>query len=166
MLAVSFLKCLHWQGFRLQCRAQFHLNWVIKQANKIKKVLTRLIDSSQTGFIKGRLIRENIQLLFDIIEYTEEHDIPGMLHFTDFKKAFDSIYHEYITEILNLFNFGQDLKSWTNLFYHSVTSCVLYNGFTIDYFPIDRGVRQGCPLSPYIIIIYIRFRNSFNCYKK
>ena len=70
-------------------------------ANRIKKVLTRLIDSSQTGFIKGRYIGENIRLLFDIIEYTEEHDIPGMLLFTDFEKAFDIINNEYITEILN-----------------------------------------------------------------
>ena len=124
-------------------------------ANRIKKVLTRLIDSSQTGFIKGRYIGENIRLLFDIIEYTEEHDIPGMLLFTDFEKAFDSINHEYITEILYLFNFGQDLKSWINLFYHSATSCVLYNGYTTDFFPIDRGVRQGCPLSPYIFILGI-----------
>ena len=124
-------------------------------ANRIKKVLTRLIDSSQTVFIKGRYIGENKRLLFNIIEYTEEHDIPGMLLFTDFEKAFDSINHEYITEILNLFNFGQDLKLWINLFYHSATSCVLYNGFTTDYFPIDRGVRQGCPLSPYIFILGI-----------
>ena len=122
-------------------------------ANRVKKVLTNLVDSSQTGFIKGRYIGENIRLLFDIIEYTEEHDAPGILLFTDFEKAFDSINHEYITEILNLFNFGPDLKSWINLFYHSATSCVLYNGYTTDFVPIQRGVRQGCPLSPYIFIL-------------
>ena len=80
-------------------------------ANRIKKVLKILIDSSQTGFIKGRYIGENIRLLFDIIEYTEEDNIPGILFFTDFEKAFDSINNDYIAEILNLFNFGQDLKS-------------------------------------------------------
>ena len=105
------------------------------------------------AFIKGRYIGKNIRLLFDIIEYTEEHDIPGMLLFTDFEKAFDSINHEYITEILNLFYFGRDLKSWINLFYHSATSCVLY--YITNFFPIDRGVRLGCPLSPYIFILGI-----------
>ena len=78
-----------------------------------------------------------------------------MLLFTDFEKAFDSINYEYITDILNLFNFGQDLKSWINLFYHNANRCVLYNGYTTDFFPIQRGVRQGCPLSPYIFILGI-----------
>ena len=124
-------------------------------ANRIKTVLKVLIDSSQTGFIKGRYIGENIRLLFDIIEYTEENNIPGLLLFTDFEKAFDSINHEYISKILDAFNFGQDIKSWINLFYNSATSCVLYNGYTTEFFPIQRGVRQGCPLSPYIFILAI-----------
>ena len=124
-------------------------------ANRIKKVLQILIDSSRTGFIKGRYIGENIRLPFDIIEYTEENNIPWILFFTDFEKAFDSINHNYIAEILNLFIFGQDLKSWVNLFYNSATRCVLYNGYTTEFFPIQRGVRQGCPLSPYIFIFGI-----------
>ena len=124
-------------------------------ANRFKKVLKNLIDSSQAGFIKGRYIGENIRLVFDIIEYTEENNIPGVLFFTDFEKAFDSINHDYIAEILNIFNFGQDLKLWVILFYNSATSCVLYNGYTSEFFPIHRRVRQGCPLSPYIFILGI-----------
>ena len=57
-------------------------------ASRIKTVLKVLIDSSQTGFIKGRYIGENIRLLFDIIEYTEENNKPGLLLFTDFEKSF------------------------------------------------------------------------------
>ena len=66
-----------------------------------------------------------------IIEYTEENNIPGILLFADFEQAFDSLnLDHYIAEILNLFNFGQDLKSWVNLFYKRATVCVLYNGYT------------------------------------
>ena len=92
------------------------------------------------GFNKGRYIGENIRLLFDIIEYTEENNIPGLLLFTDFEKAFDSINHEYISKILDAFNFGQDIKSCVNLFYNSATSCVLYNGYTTEFFPSSGGL--------------------------
>ena len=104
-------------------------------ANRIKKVLKILIDSSQTGFIKGRYIGENIRLLFDTIECTEDHDLPGILLFTDFEKAFDSINHEYIEQILDVFNFGPDIKYWVKLFYNNATSCVLYSGYLTSFFP-------------------------------
>ena len=40
----------------------------------------------QVGNIGG-----NIRLLFDIMEYAEENDIPGLFLLIDFEKAFDSI---------------------------------------------------------------------------
>ena len=49
-------------------------------ANTVKNVLTNLVNSSQTGFIKVRYIGENKRLLFDIIEH-EEHDVPGILFY-------------------------------------------------------------------------------------
>ena len=43
-------------------------------ANRNKPVITTIVDNSQTGFIKGRFIGENIRLLFDIIETAEEQN--------------------------------------------------------------------------------------------
>jgi hypothetical protein len=56
-------------------------------ANRIKKVLPTLINNDQTGFIAGRYIGENIRLLFDIMEYAEENDIPGLFLLIDFEKV-------------------------------------------------------------------------------
>ena len=133
-------------------------------ANRIKKVLTRLIDSSQTGFIKGRYIGENIRLLFDIIEYTEEHDIPGMLLFTDFEKAFDSINHEYITEILNLFNVWPRPQIMDLAFLSYCHKLCTVQWVYHRLLPYRQRGKTG--LSTITVYIYIRFRNSLNCYKK
>lgn len=46
---------------------------------------------NKTGFIKGRLICENIRIICDIMNYTERNSIPGLLIMIDFEKAFDSI---------------------------------------------------------------------------
>ena len=48
-----------------------------------------------------------------------------------------------------------------------MSSCVINNGHFTPFFPIDRGVRQGCPLSPYILIVAVeslanRIRNNEN----
>lgn len=39
-------------------------------AERLKKVLDKLISSDQTGFLKGRFIGENIRLVYDLMNYT------------------------------------------------------------------------------------------------
>ena len=57
------------------------------------------------------------------------------------------------SKILNLFNFGNGIKKWTSTFYTNSESSTLNNGFCTNYFKLSRGVRQGCPLSPYLFIL-------------
>ena len=47
-------------------------------ANRLKLVLDELIDKDQTGIIKGRFIGENTRLIYDIMSFTEQNDIPGL----------------------------------------------------------------------------------------
>ena len=57
-------------------------------ANRLKKYLPNVINNDQTGFIKGRFIGENIQLMDSIIRHAKEKNIPGLLRFLDFEKSF------------------------------------------------------------------------------
>ena len=132
-------------------------------ANRIKQVLQKIISSSQTGFIKGRYIGENIRLICEILEHVEQNDLPSLMFFSDFEKAFDSIDHDFMYRTLRHFNFGNDLLRWTKLFYTDVQSCILNNGHMTEFFNIGRGVRQGCPLSPYLFIICIELLSLSIC---
>ena len=37
--------------------------------------------------------------------------------------------------------------------YTDIESCIIKNGFTTPYFPLKRGVRQGCPPSALLFIM-------------
>ena len=50
-------------------------------ANRLKRVLPNIINNSQTGFLKGRYIGENIRILFELLDYVEENEILGMVFF-------------------------------------------------------------------------------------
>ena len=122
-------------------------------ANRLQNVLPKLIDSDQTGFLKGRFIGENIRLIDGLINHTAARNIPGLLMFLDFEKAFDTVEWSFIWKTLSSFNFGTSLINWIKLCYRNIESCVLNNGWASNYFTPERGVRQGCPLSPYIFIL-------------
>ena len=122
-------------------------------ATRIKKVLPQLIHTDQTGFMKDRFIGKNIRLLCDLLEQTELENIPGILLQLDFRKAFDTIEWPMIQQVLSIFNFGASIKRWIDTFYCNAESSVINNGFTSRQLKLSRGVRQGCPLSPYLFIL-------------
>jgi len=59
----------------------------------------------------------------------------------------------FIAKTLNYFNFGRDIKRWVSTFYSNIESTVVNNGYTTYRFKPSKGVRQGSPLSPYLLIL-------------
>ncbi len=112
-----------------------------------------LIHSDQTGFLKNRFIGENIRKTLDLIEYTEQEDIPALLISIDFEKCFDRVEWQAVTGALRYFNFGEKFIKWINLLYQNIESCTTNNGFSSNWFKPSRGLRQGCPLSPYLFLV-------------
>ena len=55
-------------------------------AERIKNVLSKLISVDQTGFINGRYIGENTRLIYDIMNYAEEENMPGLLLIVYFER--------------------------------------------------------------------------------
>ena len=115
----------------------------------------------QTGFVNGRYKGQNIRLLNDIMEYT---DIKKF----DFEKAFDTIEWNFISNTLEMFKFGCNFQKWISVIYNNIQSAVMNGSRMTDYFETTRGVRQGCPLSPSLVILTVellalKIRQSKDC---
>jgi exonuclease III len=122
-------------------------------AERIKLVLDNIIHDDQKGFIPGRFIGENIRLLYDIIFETQKQNKPGMLLLIDFEKAFDTVSWCFIKKTLDVFNFGDSIKKWIQLFQWDTESCIIQNGHFSSFLKLGRGCRQGDPISPYIFVM-------------
>ena len=71
----------------------------------------------------------------------------------DFEKAFDSVAWSFIEKALVYFNFKTDIINWIRTFQTNIKSTVIVNGNPTNWFPIERGCRQGDPISPYVFLI-------------
>ena len=80
--------------------------------------------------MKGRYIGENIRLINVVMEYTLSEKKGGILVSLDFEKVFDTLEWQFIMKVLDLFNFGENVKRGIRIFYTNIESTVLNNGFT------------------------------------
>jgi len=134
-------------------------------ANRLQEALAEIISPDQTGYIKGRQIGENIRIIEDIINYTTLKNIKGYLVLLDFEKAFDSVNIDFLKESLERCNFGENFRRWIEVLYTNVNSCVTNNGYASEFFPVTRGIRQGCPISAMLFIIVVELLSVYikNC---
>ena len=124
-------------------------------AKRLKSVLHSLINEDQTGFMANRYIGDNIRLIYDLISYLYRENKPALLLCLDFEKAFDSVDWKFMFKVLRAFGFGPDICQWISTFYKDIKSSVTVNGQLSQWFAIQRGCRQGDPISPYLFILCV-----------
>ena len=124
-------------------------------SNRIKHLLPKIIHPDQSAFVSNRYIGEPIRQISDLLNYTDENNIPGILFGADFASAFDSIDYNFMFSVFKKFGFGEVYRKWIKILHTDLNSCILNNGYSTGYFKLNRGTRQGDPMVPYIFILII-----------
>jgi hypothetical protein len=71
----------------------------------------------------------------------------------DLKKAFDCLNWNFLHLILIQCGFGSSVTNWIMGCISSATLAILINGEATKTFSCERGLRQGCSLSPLLFIL-------------
>ena len=130
-----------------------------------RNVIPSIINYDQTAYVKGRFIGESIRLIDDILYHAEHENLDGILFAVDTEKAFDSLENSFIFATLTRSGFGKDFIQWIRTLLCHGSSSVMHNGQSTGHFNLERGARQGDPLSPCIFILclellFIQIRND------
>lgn len=122
-------------------------------ARKLETVITSLVHQDQTGFIKGRLAADNLRRLFHIIDSTSTSNTSFGLISLDAEKAFDRLEWGYLWAVLKRFGFNDRFIHMIQIRYDNPTASVQTGHLISQQFSLERGTRQGCPLSPMLFAL-------------
>jgi hypothetical protein len=130
-------------------------------ANRLQKVIMRLIHENQYGFIKSRFIHDCLAWSYEYIHKCHKLIKEIIIHKLDFEKAFDMVEHSVMLDILKHKGFGEKWCSWIKHLLESGISSVMLIGVLGNYFKCKRGVRQGDPFHHYCLSWWLIFFNLF-----
>ena len=113
----------------------------------MKNVLSFRIYPNQTTYVKNRFISKSGRVTLDILEIADTLALEGFLVTADIKKALNSVNH---CLVLRRFGLGISFVSWIKTILKNQGSCIINEGKTTEYFKLERGARQGDPISAHL----------------
>eukprot|EP00253_Pinus_taeda_P034216 PITA_34216 len=122
-------------------------------ALRIAPFLSQNISMEQFGFLEGRQIHESIGVAQEVIHSIRMKKKKGVVLKIDLSKAYDRISWLYLRMLLTHLGFNYSFVSWIMGCITNVSFAVLINGAASPFFNSQRGLRQGCPLSPLLFLL-------------
>ncbi|KAK2634504.1 hypothetical protein Ddye_029296 [Dipteronia dyeriana] len=119
-------------------------------SNRLKFVMNSVIGENQMTFMKNRQIFDSFIVPEEIIHSWRKDKIEGLFVKLDFKKAYNSVDHSFLDDIMKSIGFGERWRSWIMSCVETPRLLVLVNGSPTEEFALERGLRQALPFAKVI----------------
>ena len=115
---------------------------------------SNVIGEEQNGFRRDRRGEDNIYIMRELIDRHNREKKTLYIGFLDIEKAYDRVNRDTLTYVLKKIGFPSKIYNIINSMYRNTKSKFTFGEIESDWVKVERGVRQGCVLSPLLFSIY------------
>ena len=120
---------------------------------RVQDPLSEIISPDQSAYLRNRFILDNILLTHETLSWAKKSKQDTIFLKLDFSKAFDRVDWSFLFQIMSRMGFPLSFINMVKLTLNDACAAINVNGQVSPSFPIERGVRQGCPLAPLLFLL-------------
>lgn len=122
-------------------------------AERIRGNLSAHISREQHGFLNDRNILDVVAITQEALHSMQTKNIGAAILKIDLKKAFDCLDWSFLRCLLIKIGLNDLCTNWIMVCVQGINFAILINGFPTIFFRVEKGLRQGCSLSPILFIL-------------
>ncbi|WJX67033.1 hypothetical protein P8452_51532 [Trifolium repens] len=122
-------------------------------AKRLAKVMDPLVATTQSAFLKGRYLVDGVMVVNEVVDMAKKSGKNCLILKVDFEKAYDSVDWSFLDYMLGRFGFCDQWRKWIRTCVFSGSMSILVNGSPTEEINIQRGLKQGDPLAPFLFLL-------------